>query len=103
MYNLHWLLVNLRIRFKVLLFVFEAIHGLAPSYISDLILVKPKSSVHRSNVHWTNQKSAKKNNHSSHQESAAITTHKETRSANQESGAAKKLPIASVRKSRVDL
>ena len=27
-----------------LLFVFKAIHGIAPSYISDLILVKPNSS-----------------------------------------------------------
>ena len=34
MYNLHWLPVNLRMRFKVLLFVF----------ISDLISVKPNSS-----------------------------------------------------------
>ena len=41
MYNLHWLPVSLRIRFKVLLFAFKAIHGVAPSYISDLILVKP--------------------------------------------------------------
>ena len=44
MYNLYWLAVNLRIRFKILLFVFKAIHGVAPSYISDLILVKPNSS-----------------------------------------------------------
>ena len=43
-YNLHWLPVNLRIRFKVLLFVSKAIHGIAPSYISDLISVKPNSS-----------------------------------------------------------
>ena len=43
-YKLHWLPVNLRIRFKVLLFVFKAIHGIAPSYISDLIFVKPNSS-----------------------------------------------------------
>ena len=38
MYNLHWLPVNLRIRFKVLLFVFKTIHGVAPCYISDRIL-----------------------------------------------------------------
>ena len=44
MYNIHWLPVNLTIRFKVLLFVFKAIHGIAPSYIFDLILVKPNSS-----------------------------------------------------------
>lgn len=43
-YNLHWLPVNLRICFKVLLLVFKAIHATAPSYISDLILVKPNSS-----------------------------------------------------------
>ena len=43
MYNLHWLPVNLRMRFKVLLFVFKAIHSIAP-YISDLISVKPNSS-----------------------------------------------------------
>ena len=45
MYNLHWLPLNLRIRLKVLLFVFKAIHDEALSYISDLILlVKPYSS-----------------------------------------------------------
>ena len=44
MYNLHWLPVNLRIRFKVLLFVFKAIHSIAPSYIFHLISVKPNSS-----------------------------------------------------------
>ena len=43
-YNPHWLPVNLRICFKVLLFVFKAIHSTAPSYISDLILVKANSS-----------------------------------------------------------
>ena len=43
-YNLHWLPINLRIRFKVLLFVFKAIHSIAPPYISDLISVKPNSS-----------------------------------------------------------
>ena len=44
MYNLHWLPVNLRIRFNVVLLVFKAIPGIAPSYISDLVLVKPNSS-----------------------------------------------------------
>ena len=47
MYNLHWLPVNLRIRFKVLLFVFKAIQNIAPSYISDLISVKPNISIKR--------------------------------------------------------
>ena len=44
MYNLHRLPVNSRTRFKVLLFIFKAIHSIAPSYISDLISVKPNSS-----------------------------------------------------------
>ena len=37
---LHWLPVKHRIIFKVLLITFKAIHGLAPSYISDLISVR---------------------------------------------------------------
>ena len=35
--SLHWLPVNFRIQFKVLLIVFKALNGQAPSYISDLI------------------------------------------------------------------
>ena len=35
--SLHWLPVRFRINFKILLFVFKARHGLAPSYISDLL------------------------------------------------------------------
>ena len=34
---LHWLPVRFRINFKILLFVFKSRHGLAPSYISDLL------------------------------------------------------------------
>ena len=41
--SLHWLPVKYRIGFKVLLLTFKAIHGLAPSYISDLISVKDTS------------------------------------------------------------
>ena len=35
--TLHWLPVRFRITFKVLLFVFKFRHGLAPSYISELL------------------------------------------------------------------
>lgn len=35
--SLHWLPVKFRIDFKILLFVFKALNGLAPPYISDLI------------------------------------------------------------------
>ena len=36
--------VRFRIRFKILIFVFRAIHGLAPSYLSDLISIRKQSS-----------------------------------------------------------
>ncbi|XP_048240230.1 uncharacterized protein LOC125373274 [Haliotis rufescens] len=36
--GLHWLKVEQRIRFKVLVLVFKAQHGLAPSYLEDLII-----------------------------------------------------------------
>ena len=35
--SLHWLPVNFRIDFKILLFVFKALNGLAPPYITGLI------------------------------------------------------------------
>ena len=37
LYSLHWLPIPKRIEFKVLLTVFKIIHGLAPSYLTDLI------------------------------------------------------------------
>ena len=33
---LHWLPINFRIQFKVLLLTFKCLHGLAPQYLSDL-------------------------------------------------------------------
>ena len=38
--KLHWLPIRFRINFKILLITFKAIHGLAPSYIMDLISIK---------------------------------------------------------------
>ena len=38
--KLHWLPVTFRIKFRILLLTFKAIHGLAPSYIKDLISIK---------------------------------------------------------------
>ena len=43
LYELHWLPVTHRIVFRVLILAFKVIHGLAPSYLSDLIRVKQKS------------------------------------------------------------
>ncbi|KAF7650904.1 hypothetical protein LDENG_00119220, partial [Lucifuga dentata] len=36
--SLHWLPVHFRIQFKILLITFKATHGLAPSYISALLM-----------------------------------------------------------------
>ena len=36
--SLHWLPVSFRIDFKILLMTFKAVHGLSPSYISDLLV-----------------------------------------------------------------
>jgi hypothetical protein len=41
--DLHWLPVKQRIRFKILLTVFKALHGLSPVYIKDLLVRKPHS------------------------------------------------------------
>ena len=37
--DLHWLPVKQRIEFKLLTFVFKSLHGSAPSYLSELLLV----------------------------------------------------------------
>lgn len=42
--DLHWLPIRYRINFKIILLTFKAIHGLAPKYISDLVVIK--SSTH---------------------------------------------------------
>ena len=41
LYELHWLPVSLRIDYKILLL--KCIHGLAPTYLSDLISIKSNS------------------------------------------------------------
>lgn len=35
--SLHWLPVSFRINFKILMFVFKSLHGLAPRYMTELI------------------------------------------------------------------
>ncbi len=40
--QLHWLPVEYRVKFKILLLTFKALHGKAPSYIRDMLhLIKP--------------------------------------------------------------
>ena len=36
LFDLHWLPVSFRIQFKVLVYTFEVVHGLAPSYLNEL-------------------------------------------------------------------
>ena len=38
--SLHWLPVKFRINYKIVLLTFKCIHGLAPAYLADMILVK---------------------------------------------------------------
>ena len=47
LHQLHWLPVSFRINFKILLLTFKAIHGLAPSYINDLVKIRPLNSRYR--------------------------------------------------------
>ena len=46
--SLHWLPVLYRIDFKLLMFVFKALNGLAPSYLSELLTVRNPSRALRS-------------------------------------------------------
>ena len=41
--ELHWLPIELRIEFNIILIVFKIFKGLAPSYLSSLITRKPES------------------------------------------------------------
>ena len=38
--DLHWLPVEYRIKFKILLLTFKALHGLSPTYLQDLISIR---------------------------------------------------------------
>jgi len=49
--ELHWLPVEKRIMFKILLLTFKALHGLAPTYINDLLqLYVPSRPLRSSNA-----------------------------------------------------
>ena len=47
MKDLHWLPVKYRITFKLVLYTFKALHGNAPTYIHQLIRLKPQSNCNR--------------------------------------------------------
>ena len=46
--SLHWLPVRFRINFKMLLFVYKALNGLAPAYITNLLKHPPTTRQLRS-------------------------------------------------------
>ncbi len=46
----HWLPVECRIDFKVLLITFKALHGKAPKYLSDLLTFRDSRTSRSSNV-----------------------------------------------------
>ena len=51
MKDLHWLPVKYRIMFKLVVYTFKALHGNAPTYIHQLIRLKPQSNYNlRSNT-----------------------------------------------------
>ena len=41
--ELHWLPVRFRVDFKILLVTFKILHGVAPSYLEDLVSALPAS------------------------------------------------------------
>ena len=48
--SLHWLRVEQRILYKLIVLTFKAIHGIAPSYLSELVQVyEPKRSLRLKN------------------------------------------------------
>lgn len=52
LYSLHWLPVEFRIQFKILLFVFCSIHGLAPLYLCNMLTpCQPSRALRSSEQH----------------------------------------------------
>ncbi len=48
LYSLHWLPVSFRVDFKILLFVFKALNGLAPLYVTEMLAFHQPNRVLRS-------------------------------------------------------
>ena len=48
LFTLHWLPVRFRIDFKILFFVFKALNGLAPEYLSEILTLREHSRSLRS-------------------------------------------------------
>ena len=50
MKSLHWLKIQQRIKFKILLITYKALNGQAPYYISELLQMNNISTRHQSNI-----------------------------------------------------
>ena len=48
-YTVHWLPVNFRVQFQLLLQVYKALHGLAPSYLSSKLSLRPNKGLRSDN------------------------------------------------------
>ena len=60
LHNLHWLPIDKRIQFKLLLITYKALHGLAPPYISDLLhTYQPRRTLRSQNQHLLEVPSAR--------------------------------------------
>ena len=49
MINLHWLPIQLRIQFKLLLLIYKSLHGLALSYLTDKLSLRPNKGLRSDN------------------------------------------------------
>ena len=49
MINLHWLPIQYRIQFKLLLLIYKSLHGLAPSYLTDKLSLRPNKGLRSDN------------------------------------------------------
>ena len=49
MINLHWLPIQYRIKFKLLLLIYKSLHGLAPSYLTDKLSIRPNKGLRSDN------------------------------------------------------
>ena len=49
MINLHWLPIQYRIQFKLLLLIYKSLYGLAPSYLTDKLSLRPNKGLRSDN------------------------------------------------------
>ena len=64
LYHLHWLPIHSRIEFKILLYTWKCLHGLAPVYLSELVSrYTPTRALRSATNHDLNVTSSKNKKH----------------------------------------